>query len=305
MSVLVYETHAPLDFPRTLAYIGRYETAQREAVAEGVVFQVLADAAGYFLVELRALAPQRLAATQLSGRTLRRRTILLEKFVRRSMGPDEPLLAFYRVARKDPVLARLTRRFRGVRLVGVWDLWECLGWSILGQQVSVQSAFAMRARLARMTGAVTRYRGTAFEGFPTPPHLLQQTDTELRACGLSRGKVEYLRSIAGAIRSQRLVEDELLALPYDEARQRLRALRGLGPWSVEYAMMRVVGDPDACPVEDIGLRNALGKEYALGHQATLAETRALTDRWRPFRAYGTFYLWQTLWDQRAALDPGA
>ena len=297
MSAFVYETRAPLDFPRTLAYIGRYETAQREAVGEGVVLQVLSDAAGYFLVELRALAPRSLAATQLTGRPSRRRTALLEKFVRRSLGPDEPLLGFYRAARADPVLARLVKRFRGVRLVGVWDLWECLGWSILGQQVSVQSAFAMRARLARHAGAVVRYQGTVFEGFPTPAALLALSDDDLRACGLSRGKVDYLRSIARLIEAGSLVEDELLVLPFAEARLKLRALRGLGPWSVEYAMMRVFADPDACPIEDIGLRNALGKEYALGHQATLAETRALTDRWHPFRAYGTFYLWQTLWEQ--------
>jgi len=60
-------------------------------------------------------------------------------------------------------------------------------------------------------------------------------------------------------------------------------------------MMRVIADADACPLEDIGLRNAIGEEYGLGHQATTAETTVITDRWRPFRAFGTFYLWQTLW----------
>ena len=215
------------------------------------------------------------------------------------MGPDEPLLAFYRAARKDPVLARLTQRFRGVRLVGVWDLWECLGWSILGQQVSVQSAFAMRARLARMSGAVVTYKGTVFEGFPTPADLLKLSDDgAARLRPVARQGRLPAQHRPRASQSGALVEDELLALPFDEARLRLRALRGLGPWSVEYAMMRVVGDPDACPVEDIGLRNALGREYALGHQATLEETRAITDRWRPFRAYATFYLWQTLWEAK-------
>ena len=109
--------------------------------------------------------------------------------------------------------------------------------------------------------------------------------------------MSYLRSLARAIVNGDLIEDELLALPYDQIRLRLRALRGLGPWSVEYAMMRVAGDPDACPVEDIGLRNAIGHEYGLGRQATLAETRTISERWRPFRACATFYLWQTLWER--------
>jgi len=182
-----------------------------------------------------------------------------------------------------------------VRLVGVVNLWECLGWSIIGQQVSVASAFAMRGRLARMAGAVVNRKGTVFEGFPSPADLLKLTDAQMRKCGLSTGKTDYLRGIAKQIRSGELIEEQLIALPFDEARAQLRALRGIGPWSVEYAMMRCLGDPDACPVEDIGLRNAIRNEYGLGHQATLAETVKITDRWKPFRAYGTFYLWQTLW----------
>jgi DNA-3-methyladenine glycosylase II len=177
----------------------------------------------------------------------------------------------------------------------VLNLWECLGWSIIGQQVSVASAFAMRARLVRAAGAVVSWKGTAYEGFPTAADLLKLSPEQMRACGLSTGKIDYLRGIAQAIANGTLQEEEIYALPFDEARARLRALRGIGPWSVEYAMMRVVGDPDACPVEDIGLRNAIAREYGLEHQATLAETIEITNHWKPFRAYGTFYLWQTLW----------
>ncbi|HEY3294087.1 MAG TPA: hypothetical protein VGL38_01475 [bacterium] len=291
----VYAFSAPLNFPRTLAYIGRYELAQRAAVSEGVVYQVLADERGYFLVRIRAEGKQKLAAAIITGRATKARDALLDRFVRRAFGPDDVLLAFYRNAKRDPVLAAIVRRFRGVRLVGVVNLWECLGWSIIGQQVSVASAFAMRARLVRAAGAVVEWNGTVFEGFPTPVDLLKMSGEQMRECGLSRSKVDYLRGIADTVQRGLLKEEEICALPYDEARMRLRALRGIGPWSVEYAMMRAVGDPDACPVEDIGLRNAIAREYDLGHQATLDETVAITDLWKPYRAYGSFYLWQTLW----------
>jgi len=291
----VFEFGAPLNFPRTLAYIGRYELAQRAAVAEGVVYQVLGDERGYFVVRIRAAGKQKLAAAIMTGRVSQRREKCLEQFVRRSFGSDELLLAFYKSAQKDPVLASIARRFRGVRLVGVVNLWECLGWSIIGQQVSVASAFAMRARLARASRATVNWNGTEFEGFPTAADLLKMSAEEMRGCGLSTSKTDYLRGIADLVQRGVLKESELLAMPYDEARLRLRALRGIGPWSVEYAMMRVVGDPDACPVEDIGLRNAIATEYQLGHQATLQETVETTNQWKPFRAFGTFYLWQTLW----------
>jgi len=256
---------------------------------------VLADERGYFLVRIRAEGKQKLAAAILKGRRSSKREKLLARFVERSFGPDELLTKFYRSAKSDPVLAGIVRRFRGVRLVGVVNLWECLGWSIIGQQVSVASAFAMRSRLAQAAGAVVEWNGTLLEGFPTPADLLKLSDADMRGCGLSSSKTEYLRGIAKQMQSGMLNEEEIMALPFDEARARLRALRGIGPWSVEYAMMRVIADADACPLEDIGLRNAIGEEYGLGHQATTAETTVITDRWRPFRAFGTFYLWQTLW----------
>ena len=91
-----------------------------------------------------------------------------------------------------------------------------------------------------------------------------------------------------------LNEAELLKLPPHEARAKLLALHGIGPWSVEYCMMRVHGDADACPVADIGLRNAIANVYGLRHQATIQEVERITAAWRPFRAYGTFYIWYTL-----------
>jgi DNA-3-methyladenine glycosylase II len=62
-------------------------------------------------------------------------------------------------------------------------------------------------------------------------------------------------------------------------------------------MMRVHGDADACPLEDIGLRNALRSEFHLAQQPSISETEHLTASWRPFRSYATFYIWFTLLDR--------
>ncbi len=290
----VFEFSAPLDFARTLKYIGRYETAQRHAVADGKYYQVLHEGSGYFLVEVRELKKQVLAARIVKGRNSQRRERLITRFIQRTFGPDDELKRFYRFAKQDKVLADLVKRFRGLRLVGVVNLWECLAWSILGQQVSVRSAFAMRSRLVRAAGAVMTYKGIEFEGFPPPSVMLEMSETRLRECGTTRQKAVYLRYLADQIERRKLDEDSVLALPPDEARKRLLSLHGIGPWSVEYSMMRVHGDTDACPLEDIGLRNAISRVYGLDHQATISETEAVTDSWRPWRSYGTFYIWFTL-----------
>jgi DNA-3-methyladenine glycosylase II len=289
---------APLDFPRTLKYIGRYETAQRHAVADGKYYQVLSDGRGYFLVEVSQSAPRTLSARMVRGRNSQHREQLIARFMQRTFGPDDELKRFYRFAKADPVLAKIVKKYRGLRLVGVVNLWECLAWSIIGQQVSVQSAFATRSRLVREAGALMTYQGIEFEGFPPPSVLLQFSEQRLRACGCSRQKADYLLALAHTIHSGELIEDQVLSLPVAEARQRLLSLRGIGPWSVEYCMMRVHGDADACPLEDIGLRNALTNVYGLERQATIRETETITNAWKPFRSYGTFYLWQTLLENR-------
>ncbi|RPH95950.1 DNA-3-methyladenine glycosylase 2 family protein [candidate division KSB1 bacterium] len=192
------------------------------------------------------------------------------------------------------MLARLTRKFRGVRLVGMVDLWECLLWSIIGQQISVAAAFSVRSRLARRTGAVVSWKGIEFEGFPTPERLCEFSIAQIHGCGFTRQKAEYARDIARMFADGMISDEAITSLPFAEARQQLLALRGIGPWSVEYAMMRAALDPDACPVEDIGLRNAIGKAYGLGRQATVQQTTSICEAWRPFRAFATFYFWQTL-----------
>ena len=285
---------APLNFPRTLAYIGRYEIVQKKAVADGALLQVLADGSGFFLIRVSPTGKDSIHVEQLTGRSSHRRETLISKYISRTFGSDKDLLAFYRFARRDPVLASLIKRLRGVRVVGIVDLWECLAWSIIGQQVSVASAFSVRSRLARRASAIVKWKGIELEGFPRPQDVLTLGVSGLRECGLTRQKSGYVFEIAEAFHSEALSEEALLVLSRDEIRSVLLALRGIGPWSCEYAMMRVFADPDACPVEDIGLRNAIGKAYDLGRQATLKETMEISDRWKPYRGHATFYLWQTL-----------
>jgi DNA-3-methyladenine glycosylase II len=312
---MVYTFSAPLDFRKTLRYIGRFENDTVHAVRDDAYYHVLGDEQGYFLVQVTPPTPpasrgesespprsqgsrggsiSSLAATIVHGRCSKSREQEVARFMARTFGPDETLNAFYRCRGTGAVLRLLVRRFRGVRVVGVANLWECLLWSVIGQQVSVQSAFAVRSRVTRLAGAQVSWRGDLYEGFPTPQALLTLSSQQLRDCGFSRQKAEYARGIAEQMVSGHLDEDALCGGPPDAMREALLALRGIGPWSVEYAMMRMHADPDACPYEDIGLRNAVAREYGLPRQATMREVEEISEQWRPFRAYATFYLWQTL-----------
>lgn len=292
--MLHYKFTAPFDFAKTTAYIGRYENAQTHAVSGERFCQVLADDLGYYLVEVTPNGPDAVDARIIVGAENVSRRKQLAHYLRRTFGSDDELLRFYEFAKPDAYLSKWTTEFRGLRLVGIHSLWECLSWSIIGQQVSVASAFAVRSRLALYCDAAVEWQGKIYEGFPTPSAILSLTPSELLGCGLSRQKGEYLQGLAQEVCLGYLDEPSFIASDPDAMRARLIILRGIGPWSVEYAMMRVHGDADACPYEDIGLRNALTREYGLGQQATIEETIRITESWRPFRSYATFYIWYTL-----------
>ena len=292
--MLTHEFSAPFSFSKTAKYIGRYENAQTHAVSDRQFCQVLADEDGYYLVEITPQGESAVKAEIKVGKFTSAREAQVQHYIRRTFGCDDELLRFYEFSESDRYLRKWTREYCGLRLVGMHSLWECLSWSIIGQQVSVASAFSVRSRLALYCGAVVSWQGKVYEGFPTPEAVLSMTPDELRNCGLSRQKGEYLQGLAqelclGYLSASLLSESDPAGI-----RARLIQLRGIGPWSVEYAMMRVHGDPDACPFEDIGLRNAIAREYGLGRQASVEETQNITERWRPYRGYATFYIWFTL-----------
>ncbi len=289
-----YRFSAPLNFPATLRYIGRFENDRMNAVIDGTYYHVLADARGTFLIAVSQSSPQRLRVQMLTGRPSRSRSELITRFVARTFGSCADLNRFYRLRTTDEVLHKVRRRYRGLRVVGIVSLWECLAWAIIGQQVSVQSAFAVRSRLSRRAGASVVYKGEVFEGFPAPGQFLTLSSHALREDGFSRQKAQYVQELAERIVGEDLDEERLLTRPKDVARKELLSLRGIGPWTCEYTMMRVFGDTDALPLEDIGLRNAVAAEYGLGKQATMEQVAEISDAWTPFRGHATFYLWQTL-----------
>ncbi len=111
----------------------------------------------------------------------------------------------------------------------------------------------------------------------------------------SRSKAEYIVGLARAVASGELDLDALSTISEAERIERLVRLRGIGRWTAEYGSMRGYGARDSLPAADIGLRNAVTVAYRLDHQATEAEVRAMGERWTPWRAFATFYLWATLW----------
>ena len=197
--------------------------------------------------------------------------------VRKLLGAEFDLGAFYDWAERDRVLERLTRRLAGFRPPLAPDPFESLVTSITAQQVSLHAAFAIRNRLIERFG---RRTGEAY-AFPREQRLRRASQDELVALGLSRRKAEYVLRLA----AERLDYTALATLPDEEVKARLIAVRGLGEWTADWFLARHLARPRAWPAGDLGLRRAVEAFYP-----GAGDTRAFGERFEPFQNLSAHYL---------------
>ena len=156
--------------------------------------------------------------------------------------------------------------------------------SIVGQQLSTKAAASIYGRLTELWGGRT----------PTPQELLDSDPEAIRAAGLSRPKVAYLRSLAEHVISGELELDGLEELSDDDIIAELTAVKGLGVWTAHMFLVFFLSRPDVLPVGDLGLRRAFETLYELPSIPSAEEMERLAEPWRPYRTLGSLYLWHSL-----------
>ena len=192
----------------------------------------------------------------------------------------------------DPVLARLIddrpdfdpRAW--MALLPPMDLYGALLFQITGQQLSVA---ATRRTLARIEAL--------FDGhLPTPAELLGVDPGKLREAGLSWRKVSTLRDLAERLTDGRLNPDVLNSLPDDQLIAELTAIPGIGPWTVQGALIIALQREDVVLPGDLALRKAVQAAYQLDHLPTQPEVLAIAEKWRPYRSLATSYLFSAAFE---------
>jgi DNA-3-methyladenine glycosylase II len=215
---------------------------------------------------------------------------------------DHPLEAFYRRTRREPVLRGSERRFRGLRLPRDANLYEALLHSIVGQQLSVASASAVKRRLLAGWSTPLEFDGLEIPCVPAPSRLLGAGEAALRSAGLSAAKARSIAALAGWAGSRSLPVRSLARLPLSAAVERLDELPGVGRWTAENALLRAVGRTDVFVAGDLGVRAALDAYGGPPRSAPEPAARAWAERHYPgWGSYATLYLWSQLsHDRRAA-----
>lgn len=207
---------------------------------------------------------------------------------------ERDLSVFYRIGKKDAILKPLVKRFYGLRLIGIPDLFEALSWAIIGQQINLAFAYSLKQRLVENYGQKAVIDQKAYFIFPEPATIASLSVDDLRPLQFSQRKAEYLIDLAGLMHRGKLSKMALSQVDIETAKKQLTDIRGIGNWTANYVVMKCLRHPDAFPLEDAGLHNALKKQLNRKEKPTLSEIQTLAENWKGWRAYATFYLWQSL-----------
>ena len=164
------------------------------------------------------------------------------------------------------------------------DAYGALLRAIVGQQLSTKAARTIFGRVLELFGGAT----------PSPEQLLEASEEELRACGLSGRKVEYVRDLAGHVLSGELELDRLGDLADEEVIAEIVAVRGLGQWTAEMFLIFHLERPDVLSGGDLGIRKAVQIEYGLEEMPAPARVLEIGEAWRPHRSLASLYLWESL-----------
>jgi DNA-3-methyladenine glycosylase II len=196
----------------------------------------------------------------------------------------------------DPVLARLIND-RPAFDPRAWlaqlppmDLYGALLFQVVGQQLSVAATRRILARIEALFGG----------HLPSPTELLGVDPGKLREAGLSWRKVSTLRDLAERLSDGRLDTEVLSSLPDDEIMAELTAIPGIGPWTVQGALLIALQREDVVLPGDLALRKAIQAAYQLDHLPTQEEVLAIAEKWRPYRSLATSYLFSAAFERTDA-----
>ncbi|MGZ4108032.1 MAG: DNA-3-methyladenine glycosylase family protein, partial [Tumebacillaceae bacterium] len=213
---------------------------------------------------------------------------------RNMLSVDRPLLPFYEQMQEDKVMTGIIDNLYGLHLLVESGPFEAMIQSIVGQQVNLTFAEALKRSLVELCGQKIDVDGDIHYAFPTPEAVARLNYDDLRQLKYSQRKAEYVIDFARGVADGTIDLTALAHMSNDEAIASLCKLRGIGRWTAECVLLFGLGRPDLLPAADIGLRNALQLFYGLEQQPTEEQVREMAHPWRGYESYATYYLWTAL-----------
>jgi len=198
---------------------------------------------------------------------------------------------FYEAIRNDSTMAELSGKLRGLKNPLTPTVFQALFDSIVEQQISLNVAHVLQRRVIKTFGDALVIDGETYYAFPTPERLALASADSLRACGLSRGKAQYITGIAVGIVAHTVDLERLRQWSDTQAiLDSLRSLRGVGVWTAELTAIRALNRFDVIPADDLGLRRWIAHYYCNDKAITSTQARGIAARWGKWKGLAGYYL---------------
>ena len=194
--------------------------------------------------------------------------------------PDYWEIAKKELSDNDIILSRIINKFDDLELISRGDIFFTLIRSIIGQQISVKAASTVWSRFTNKVGEIT------------PKNILSIDFEDLRSCGLSQKKTEYVIGISeswneySSFNWSEMDDEEVVG--------KLIKLRGVGKWTAEMILIFTLLRPDVFPIGDIGMIRGIEKTYNSGVKMSIDELYTLSEKWKPWRTVACCYMWRTV-----------
>ena len=218
----------------------------------------------------------------------------LETSLSRMLGLDQPVTVFEAAYREHPAIGPLVCKRAGLRVSQTATPFEAICWAVIGQLVSVGAAISIRRRFIR---AVNIRHSSGLYCFPDAKQVLALEEDALRSAGLSRTKASAIRNVGKAVVDGNLPLDSWPdalrdgTLTTQTIREALLAVRGIGPWTVSYVLLRGLGSLDGSLHGDVAVRRNLARLLGQDEKPTEKQTEEWLASFTPWRALVAAHIW--------------
>ncbi|AJQ96595.1 DNA-3-methyladenine glycosylase 2 [Gynuella sunshinyii] len=204
------------------------------------------------------------------------------------LGLSQPIQQFEQMFSDHPQVGSLLRQNKGLRIPQAASAYEALVWAIIGQQISLTAAISIRRRFIQAAGQLTL---NGLYCFPDPDSVSRMDPADIKGCGFSNAKIQALMRLNEWIQATPTLPNTLTTETAKQLNEQLLSIKGIGPWTVSYALLRGFNWLDGSLHGDVAVRRNL--QYLLKME-TAVDAR-YTEQWlqpfSPWRALMAAHLW--------------
>lgn len=204
---------------------------------------------------------------------------------------SQDLTSLYLFMDKDPVLRDLKERFYGLKAGSIGaTVFESIIKSIIQQQISIRVAFSITNKMVTRFGEYAEAEDTIHYAFPTPKKLAQTNLEEIRHCGLSWRKAEYIKGIADKVANGTFNPENLRMFSNENVEETLKKYRGVGTWTAEMVLAAGLKRNASVPAGDLGVRRTFSRLYSDGKLLSETQVRKIAENWHQFSKDIVYYI---------------